>query len=139
MPRIRYTLRVNDDQFHEEDYFPPMDLAQIESFLLTSILAPLKKIRAERGEPTIDLIGFVITNPHVHAHDWKKLRNDAYAGKAHHICNRCGITGYRYFHLVTGEAKNSSMTRNEDWKSPKYELCHDPLRKMPPAKSLRFK
>lgn len=137
MPLARYKLRIEGDEFWESDYFPATNA--LGELIDSQIVVPMKKKRAERGEPTVELVTIEVLNPHVHAHDWKKFKSDAYACKAHYRCDRCGITGWRYFHLVTGESKSGAITRNEDYKQKKYDLCRDPLRPMPPAKTLRFK
>lgn len=134
MPQIKYTLSLDGDRFSETDYFQPTTNPQ--KLIQDEILAPLNAHRAKLAEPQLALETVTVLNPFVHLHTWQRTHIDKFGLVAYYHCLRCGATGSRRYHIVRGEMGHD-IIRDKSFEAKKYELCRDPLKKMPSV--LRFK
>lgn len=129
MPRIRYTLKVEDpsDVFTESDTFPPTN--DPRSTIQTQIVDPLNRRRDQLKLSRIEIIDVTVESDCVHAHNWKRTHINAFALKAHYSCSRCGITGYKTYHLAKGEGQ--IVVRDDAFKKEKFAICRDTLKALP--------
>lgn len=133
MPEIRYTLKVQDDEFRESDVFPRCKDATV--FIQSEILAPMNRRRQERGEPLVSLIKVEVLNPYIHKHEWRRTHINRSTLRAIYVCGYCDVVGYKPFHIVSGETA-SNVTRDDAYKHEKFAVCRDPLKEAP--KKLSF-
>lgn len=133
MPEIRYTLKVEDDEFREVDVFPRTRNAT--ETIEREILAPLNHNREKQAEPLASLVKVEVLNPYVHLHEWRKTHIERSILRARYVCGYCEVTGWKPFHIVNGE-QTKGVTRDEAYKNEKWALCRDPLK--PAPKKLSF-
>lgn len=138
MPIIRYTLRVEGEEetFSEQDTFLPIPAeSDLQHEIFRQIITPLNINRDKLGDPPLHLVGIVLVSGHVHQHSWKRTHASKFALKAYYQCQRCKITGYRHFNIMSEES--GGITRDDDFKNEKqYGLCRDPLKPLP--KTIQF-
>lgn len=130
MPLVKYRVRILTDEFEEKDYIPKTKTPKEDVQKL--IIDPLKASRERLKEPPIELVNVEILDPFTHPHKWEKRCKIGF-----HICyecSNCGVESHRLFHIFKGEI--GGYTREERWKSKKYEMCHDQLKEMPKATKL---
>lgn len=121
MPLLQYTFRHPEGhELTETDLFPPS--SDDEEMVRKECL---DKIKAE-------LITLEVKNPFIHPHTWKFTHKSM--GRMFYLCERCSIGASRSIHNFKGPI--GPYVRDEAHKSVKYELCHDPLKPMPPSTSL---
>lgn len=132
MPIIRYTLRLQDDEFTEEDVFKPRGGNQFENYeaiIREEIIDPLNKNREKLKEPLLELVKIHLVSGCVHLHQWVRVGINKFAERTYYRCARCDISGSIYTKLLDGEI--GGIKRDEHYKNKKYDLCRDPLKELP--------
>ncbi len=119
---LKYTIEENGELFSETDTFKPHEYPFAR--VTIDVIDPLNENRKHLGEPLLKLLKVEVVNPHVHLHDWEETYFSKFTNKQHFECKRCKITGFKRqaFHRVEREKPHHI---------PKYELCKDPLKKIP--------
>lgn len=123
MPLVKYTFtHPEGHELTETDYIPATNDAK----------KTLVEYFPDIPYRELNVIKVEILNPFVHPHDWKKSHKQG--ERMYYRCGRCGIISYRRINMFSGEI--GQFNREEQWKSVKYERCHDPLKQMPPSTKL---
>jgi hypothetical protein len=133
MPEIRYTIRIEGDEFWETIRTKRGDANQI---VWDEVIAPMNKRRTALGEPLASLVKVEVLNPFVHLHHWQFTYKNRSSLRSFYVCKYCEATGYIPLNIVTGETA-THIIRDEKYKTEKWEVCRDALKKLDHKLSFR--
>ncbi len=124
MPFVTYRLRLEGEEFEEKDIFEHTDRPRDE---IEQIVYCLNQTRRKLKEPLIEIVSVKVTNQFYHLHSWSRTHEVKWVEKTYYQCKYCKITGHRKI-----GHPNASVTRDEQFKADKHQLCKDQLRELPP-------